>query len=95
LRKSPLHRSREGGNPQADPDPHPHPHRLRQPEKQDNYSSHGSPLGEEEFAATKANLGWPTTDKFYLPEEAVADFRSALTSGGELQAAWNAKFEAS
>ena len=36
------------------------------PHKQDNFSSHGSPLGEEELQATKTALGWPTMDKFYL-----------------------------
>lgn len=64
------------------------------PKKQDNFSSHGSPLGEEELAAAKVNLGWPTTDKFFLPEDAVAHFRAALTQGGEAQADWNTKFEA-
>ncbi len=64
------------------------------PKKQDNYSSHGSPLGEEELAASKVNLGWPTTEKFFVPDAALSHFRSALTQGGEAQAAWNAKFAA-
>ena len=38
------------------------------PKKQDNFSAHGNPLGEEELQATKKALGWPTMDKFYLPE---------------------------
>ena len=37
------------------------------PKKQDNFSSHGNPLGEEELQAAKKALGWPTMDKFYLP----------------------------
>src|SRR5579872_6426863 len=41
------------------------------PHKQDNFSSHGNPLGEDELQATKKALGWPTLDKFYLPQEAV------------------------
>jgi transketolase len=48
------------------------------PHKQDNFSSHGSPLGEEELQATKTALGWPTMDKFYLPPDAVDYFRQAL-----------------
>ena len=41
------------------------------PKKQDTFGSHGIPLGEDELAATKKALGWPTTDKFYLPKDAV------------------------
>jgi transketolase len=64
------------------------------PKKHDNFASHGSPLGEEELAATKQALGWPTTDKFFIPEDALAHFREALAKGASAQAAWNAKMEA-
>ena len=40
------------------------------PHKQDNFSAHGGPLGEEELQATKKALGWPTMDNFYLPSDA-------------------------
>src|ERR1019366_7160908 len=45
------------------------------PKKQDNFSAHGSPLGEDELAATKKALNWPTMDKFYLPQPALEHFR--------------------
>ncbi len=64
------------------------------PKKQNTFHSHGSPLGEDELAATKVALGWPTMDKFFLPEDAVAEFRTAITKGAEAQAAWQAKFDA-
>lgn len=64
------------------------------PKKQDNFSSHGSPLGEEELQATKKALGWPTTDKFYLPEEAVNHFREAVGKGAQAQKAWQSRFDA-
>ena len=64
------------------------------PKKQDTFHSHGSPLGEEELAATKTALGWPTMDKFYLPEDAVKEFRTAIPKGADAQAAWQAKFDA-
>ena len=51
------------------------------PHKQDNFSAHGSPLGEEELQATKKALGWPTMDKFYLPQDAVDYFRQAVPAG--------------
>ena len=40
------------------------------PKKQDNFSAHGNPLGEDELQATKKALGWPTMDKFFLPQDA-------------------------
>ena len=64
------------------------------PKKQNSYHSHGSPLGEDELAATKVALGWPTTDKFFLPEDAVAEFRTALGKGAEAQSAWETAFAA-
>jgi transketolase len=64
------------------------------PHKQDNFSSHGSPLGEEELAASKKALGWPTMDKFYLPEDAVDYFRQAVPRGQELEQNWGHAFEA-
>src|SRR5580693_3038090 len=51
------------------------------PNKQDNFSAHGNPLGEEELKATKKALGWPTTDLFYLPPAAVEYFRRAVPAG--------------
>ncbi|MGA2113694.1 MAG: transketolase [Bryobacteraceae bacterium] len=64
------------------------------PHKHDNFSSHGSPLGEEELAETKKALGWPTTDKFYLPEDAVAHFRKAIDRGAAAQSDWQKRFAA-
>jgi transketolase len=64
------------------------------PKKQDNFSAHGNPLGEEELAATKKALGWPTTDKFYLPEHAVHYFREAIGKGSSAQQEWSKKLEA-
>jgi transketolase len=64
------------------------------PHKQDSFQAHGNPLGEDELAATKKALGWPTTDKFYLPEEAVAVFRKAIDRGAAGQAEWNAALDA-
>ena len=62
------------------------------PKKQDNFSAHGSPLGEEELLATKKALGWPSEEKFYLPEEAVAHFREAIGKGEKAQSEWQIRF---
>jgi transketolase len=64
------------------------------PNKQDNFSAHGSPLGEDELRATKKALGWPTTDLFYVPPEAVAYFRQAVPAGAAAESEWRAKFAA-
>ncbi|HEV2447050.1 MAG TPA: transketolase, partial [Candidatus Sulfopaludibacter sp.] len=64
------------------------------PKKQDTFGVHGSPLGEEELAAAKKALGWPTTDKFYLPQESVDHFRQAVGKGAGWQESWNERFQA-
>lgn len=64
------------------------------PHKQDNFSSHGSPLGEEELAATKKALGWPTQDKFYIPEDALQVFRQATERGAQIENEWQKRFDA-
>lgn len=64
------------------------------PHKQDNFSSHGSPLGEEELAATKTALGWPTMEKFYIPQDALDYFRQSVPEGARLEDAWKKKFDA-
>ena len=64
------------------------------PHKQDNFSSHGSPLGEDELKAAKIALGWPSMDKFYLPQDAVDSFRRAIPEGARAEDEWKKKFEA-
>ncbi|WP_052494207.1 transketolase [Nitrosospira sp. NpAV] len=64
------------------------------PKKQDTFHAHGAPLGEEEVAATKKALGWPTTDAFFLPPAAVSHFRQAVTQGAAGQQAWQRRLDA-
>src|SRR5581483_2843437 len=64
------------------------------PKKQDNFSSHGSPLGEEELQATKKALGWEHPEKFYLPQESVDFFRQAIPRGEQAQSEWNKRLDA-
>ncbi len=53
---------------------------------------HGSALGAEEAAATKANLGidWPA---FTVPDDVLAHMRGAVERGAREQAAWQAMFD--
>jgi transketolase len=53
---------------------------------------HGEALGAEAVLATKKFYGFPEDKNFYLPDEAVANWRTAVDRGVELEAAWNKKF---
>ncbi len=64
------------------------------PKKQDSFEAHGNPLGEDELLAAKKALSWPSTDKFYLPEDSVKYFRQAGEKGAKTQQDWQAKFAA-
>lgn len=64
------------------------------PHKQDNFTAHGDPLGEEELQATKKALGWPTMEKFYLPQDSVEYFRQAVPRGAQMEDEWRTKFDA-
>jgi len=64
------------------------------PNKAGKFQAHGSPLGAEEVEATKRNLGWPTTETFFVPDEALAHFRTALDTGAAHEADWQQRFDA-
>ncbi len=61
------------------------------PNKQGTSASHGEPLGEEEVALSKRNLGWPEEKQFYVPEEVAVHMREGTAErGAQLQEGWNA-----
>lgn len=62
------------------------------PNVQGSYKTHGSPLGEEELAAAKKNLGWPAKPDMYIPEDVLARFRAALDKGKKLESQWEDAF---
>ncbi len=59
------------------------------PNKQDTASAHGSPLGPDEIALTKGNLGWPLEPDFHIPEQARSAFDDARRRGAEDEGEWN------
>ena len=63
------------------------------PHKQDTFEAHGSPLGPEEVIATKKNLGWPIEPTFFIPDEALANFKKGLHRGTQLEEEWEANLE--
>ena len=62
------------------------------PHKAGTSEAHGSPLGKEEVVLTKKALGWKWEEPFFVPPEALAQFRTAVERGGELQADWEKRF---
>jgi len=64
------------------------------PHKQDTADAHGAPLGVEEVKLTKQNLGWPSLEPFYVPEEALEQWRTARPRGARLDADWRKRWDA-
>ena len=64
------------------------------PGKQDTFEAHGSPLGEAEVRAAKKKLGWPEEPPFFLPDEALAHFREAVSKGQQAEAEWKKRVSA-
>src|SRR6476619_4726800 len=65
------------------------------PKKQDTASAHGEPLGADEVVASKKALGWPRPDEtFYVPEEALANWRKARERGAVAHAEWTKRWDA-
>ncbi len=64
------------------------------PAKQGKASAHGEPLGVENVAALRDNLGWLYEEAFYVPEEVYDHFKAASAEKAETEAAWNVMFAA-
>ncbi|MFO8089457.1 MAG: transketolase [Desulfatiglandaceae bacterium] len=60
------------------------------PNKQDQASAHGEPLGTEELELTKKHLGW-TGEPFHVPEDVREHFRKTVDKGLRLQEEWRFK----
>ena len=59
------------------------------PNKEGTASAHGEPLGPEELKLSKEKLGWPLEPAFFIPEEALTNFRQAVDRGREREAQWS------
>ena len=58
------------------------------PNRQDTAKAHGEALGATEIALTKAVLGWPWTEPFHVPDDALAHWRRTMEKGAEANDAW-------
>ena len=63
------------------------------PNKQDNASAHGEPMGAEEVKLVRERLNWPET-QFHVPEETLAHFRTSKERGRVLEAEWTRLLDA-
>lgn len=63
------------------------------PNKQGTSKVHGSPLGGDELALMKQNLGW-TNEPFEIPNEVIATWRAAGQKSAALYQEWLQKAEA-
>ena len=57
------------------------------PHKQGSHNVHGSPLGTDEIAATRENLGWSAAP-FEIPADILAAWRTTGDRGRKAHAAW-------
>ena len=60
------------------------------PNKQGSHSVHGSPLGADEIAATRAGLGW-TAAPFEVPNDVMTGWRALGAKGADERKAWQAR----
>ena len=55
---------------------------------------HGAPLGDEEVRRTKRALDWPEEPAFFVPDDALSEFRNALERGRRWEDEWNDRYAA-
>lgn len=63
------------------------------PNKQGSESTHGSPLGTDEVAATRKNLNWPY-EAFEIPDHLLDEWREIGTRNAHLVKGWEATLDA-
>ena len=62
------------------------------PAKQGKAAAHGEPLGEENVAALRKTLGWPTEESFAIPDGVYANCAKLAEAGEKAERDWNALF---
>lgn len=60
--------------------------------KEGKASAHGEPLGEDNVKAMKENLGWPSLDPFYVPDEVYANYKELAKAGAKAEEEWSKLF---
>lgn len=62
------------------------------PAKEGKASAHGEPLGEENVAALRQQLGWTETESFVVPQEIYDHYAELAKRGGQAEEQWNTLF---
>ncbi|MDE5965218.1 MAG: transketolase [Lachnospiraceae bacterium] len=62
------------------------------PAKEGKASAHGEPLGVENVAALRENLGWTEAESFTVPQDVYDNFSKLAEQGIAAEAAWNELF---
>ena len=60
--------------------------------KQDSEKAHGEPLGVEVVAQARKTLRWPWTEAFFVPPEAIANWRKAVERGRADHEEWQMRY---
>lgn len=61
--------------------------------KEGQASAHGEPLGEENLAGLKSNLGWEHDEEFIVPEKVKSHMQSILAEKKAEESAWNREYK--
>ncbi|MDZ5695813.1 transketolase [Chelativorans sp. M5D2P16] len=64
------------------------------PNLEGSEKTHGAPLGEDEVAATRENIGWPYPP-FVVPQEIITNWREVGVRGKKAREAWEGRLAAS
>ena len=65
------------------------------PNKANDHSAHGAPLGEDEVKLTKQAYGWPVDAKFLVPDEVTEHFSQGIGVRGKAEyKAWQEQMDA-
>jgi transketolase len=64
------------------------------PDLTDSSKAHGDPFSDDEATKTKAILGLPTDQTFWVPHDVLAMYRSTIPRGQAMRAEWETRLEA-
>ena len=62
------------------------------PAKEGKASAHGEPLGAENVAALRKNLGWDIEESFVIPQDVYDNCKKIAEENAKEEEAWNAMF---
>lgn len=62
------------------------------PAKEGKASAHGEPLGVENVAALRKNLGWDIEESFVIPQDVYDNYKKIAEANAKEEEAWNAMF---